>query len=132
MNEMGIGCWGDLKLSLPLKRHICIELSYLDPRIVPGVIHTIPITRMHKNEYNFQKGQTSSPQKAQSERSNKKMMSHTQKQTVGNDVYPSAVALRPGQQGPWIPRRAPEVSGPLYMTARATDFESDLRPTILP
>ena len=39
----------DLKLSLLLKRHICIELSYLDPRIVrrvrplPGVSRTCAV-----------------------------------------------------------------------------------------
>ena len=52
MDEMGITmvlgrAFPDLKLCLPFKRHICIELSYLDPRNVrrvrpfPGVSHTI-------------------------------------------------------------------------------------------
>ena len=39
----------DLELSLQLKRHVCIELSYLDPRIVrrvrplPGVYRTCAV-----------------------------------------------------------------------------------------
>ena len=39
----------DLKLSLPLKRHVCIELSHLDPRIVrrarplPGLSRTCAV-----------------------------------------------------------------------------------------
>ena len=41
----------DLKLSLQLRRHVCIELGYPDPRIVlrvrplPGVSRTCAVTR---------------------------------------------------------------------------------------